>query len=316
MNISVIICTWNRATLLKKTLEQLTKTKVPSDLAWEVIIINNNCTDHTTAVVESFKSQLPIRMVVESEQGISAARNRGITEAIGELILWTDDDVLVSEHWLQEYAHALSEHPEVAVLGGPIHPWFDGTPPKWLAKGWREVESAYAVRDLGNEAFSLGTTELPYGANYAIRRSIQSKFLYDTKLGRKGTQMLSGEESEVMASIIAAGHSGLWLPNAKVQHFIGSDRQTLAYLRRYYYAMGVTIVRSRAGEPKDTRRKVGSSLFGVDLWLIRATIESEIRQMIKRCFCRTAEALPDLRLANISRGAAVESFRTRKSAMP
>ncbi len=314
MKISVLICTWNRAELLQKTLEQMTQTKVPHDLAWEIVVVNNNCTDHTPAVVESFENRLPIRMVIELEQGLSAARNRGAIEATGELLLWTDDDVLVGERWLEEYARALAEQPEAAVFGGPILPWFDGTPPAWLSQGWREVESAYAVRDLGDKPFVLTASRLPYGANYAIRRSVQLRFMYDTRLGRKGTQMLSGEESHVMTSILAAGHTGLWLPDATVKHFIGADRQTLAYLRRYYYSIGVTKVRAKAAEPLNTNSKTGPSLFGVEPWLIRATIESEIRQLLKRCAGRTAEALPDLRLANISRGVAVESYRTRRSA--
>lgn len=124
VDISVAICTWNRARLLEQTLAQLCRLVVPSGLRWELAVIDNSCTDDTSAVIDRYKESLPIRSFVEPRLGLSHARNRAVAEARGEVLLWTDDDVLVSPDWLANYARAFREWPQAAYFGGPIQPWF------------------------------------------------------------------------------------------------------------------------------------------------------------------------------------------------
>lgn len=314
LDISVVICTWNRADLLGRALERLASISVPKDLAWEVLVIDNNCRDHTQSIVRSFAGRLPIRSVIELTQGLSAARNRGITESRAELLLWTDDDVLVGDAWLRSYAKALREFPQVALFGGPILPCFDSLPPAWLRKGWQQVEGAYAVRDLGAGSFRLVPERLPYGANFAVRRSVQKRFPFDMKLGRKGGQLLGGEELQVMTSILEAGHEGLWLPEAGVEHLIGADRQSLRYLRHYYLSSGATEIRlSTANSCEDMPPYPSRSVLGVPLWLLRRAAENEILFWMKRWFAEPQEWIPRLRNASIQWGMIREHRRIMKS---
>ena len=100
MFITVAICTWNRAILLDKTLTQMHRLCVPDDVEWELLVVNNNCSDDTDAVIGRHADILPIRRIHEMKTGLSNARNTAVHNAKGDYIIWTDDDVLVDEKWL------------------------------------------------------------------------------------------------------------------------------------------------------------------------------------------------------------------------
>ncbi|MBV9958686.1 MAG: glycosyltransferase family 2 protein, partial [Acidobacteria bacterium] len=231
MNITVAICTWNRCALLEQTLERVAALRIPHGVEWELLVINNNSTDATPATLAAFASRLPLRAVFEAEPGLSHARNRAVHEAAGDYILWTDDDVLVDAEWLAAYSEAFTEWPDASVFGGNIEPWFEGTPPEWLPRVWQRVASAYASRDLGEESVALSTSVMPFGANFAVRTAEQRQCLYDPRLGVRPGSIMGGEETTVIRRLLADGHTGRWVPRARVRHYIPQARQTIKYLR-------------------------------------------------------------------------------------
>ena len=239
MYVSVAICTWNRCELLRQTLEHMAAVLlVPSEVTWELLVVNNNSTDATDVVIDSFRSRLPVRRLYQPLQGHSNARNLAVSNARGDYVVWTDDDVLVDAHWLAEYCRAFERWPEAAIFGGPIEPWFPDAPPAWLQEMLPSLSVAYALRDLGGSAKPLAAGALPFGANMAVRAREQRLFLYDTALGHHGRGMVGGEETQVLRSILASGGTGWWVPEARVRHVLPAERQTVAYLRSYYIARG------------------------------------------------------------------------------
>lgn len=312
MQISVIICTWNRAEMLRRTLHEFLKLAIPENTDWEVLVVNNNCTDNTNLVVKELSSRLPVRMVMEKEQGLSAARNRGVRESNADLILWTDDDVLVDEYWLAIYADAMNRLADVAFFGGPVRPVFDGTPPRWLREGWHTVADAYAVRDFGNKVLEITEGRLPFGANYAVRREIQQRYLYDTKRGRKAKTLLSGEETHVMSSMLAAGHRGRWLPEASVQHVIGEERQTVRYVRDYYHATGVLERRLKTSESARNRTNAARTWASIPAWLLRKAVMGETQYRMARLTKPSVDWLPKLATASHLWGHLSEVLRERR----
>ena len=92
MKITVAVCTWNRAQLLEKTLERMTQLRQPERADWELLVVNNNCTDTTDAVIAAFAARLPIRRVWQPVPGLSNARNAAVEHAAGDYIIWTDDE--------------------------------------------------------------------------------------------------------------------------------------------------------------------------------------------------------------------------------
>src|SRR5262245_24832825 len=131
--ITVAVCTWNRAKLLEQSLASMRRLRVPSGHDWELLVVDNNCTDDTDAVLRSYAGCLPLRRLFEPTPGKSHAANLALAHARGELILWTDDDVMVDPDWLSAYAGAAARWPDVAYFGGRIVPLFEAPPPRWLA---------------------------------------------------------------------------------------------------------------------------------------------------------------------------------------
>jgi glycosyltransferase involved in cell wall biosynthesis len=264
--ITVAICTWNRAALLRQTLAQMTELAVPPDTTWELLVVNNNCTDETEQVVRSFADQLPIRHLFEAQPGQSAARNLAVREATGEYLVWTDDDVLVDRDWLAAYRRAFDRWPDAAVFGGPIEPWFEGSPPEWLKQVFASVRHAYATLDLGPTPVPLAKPDrLPFGANMAFRMREQRGFVYDTSVGLKPNSQMRGEETALLWQLLDAGGHGWWVPDARVRHFIPQQRQTWAFLRRFYVGYGHYL--AQAAPDHDSAR-----LLGRPRWLWRSLL--------------------------------------------
>jgi glucosyl-dolichyl phosphate glucuronosyltransferase len=295
MRFTVAICTWNRAPLLSAALERLTRARRPAG-GWEVIVVNNNCTDDTERVLDAFAPRLPLRRAVEPRPGLSHARNTAVSHAAGDYIVWTDDDALVDEGWLAAYERAAERHGEAAVFGGPVRPLFEGTPPTWLSAGWQDICAAYAVRDLGGEPVELSRGgELPYGSNYVVRSREQRLFPYDPALGRKGVGGALGEETAVIRAILAAGGRGRWVPDASVEHWIPKERQTVKYLRSYFALQGRTFHKHTGEGGRMLRRST--------VWLWGRVLRAELAYAVARFGNDPRRWLKFLVQASVTRGA-------------
>lgn len=238
MDVSVAICTWNRADLLDQTLDGLTRMGVPEGVSWELLVVNNNCTDHTDAVIARYRDRLPLRPIHEPKQGLSNARNAAVAAAQGEYILWTDDDVLVDPQWMVAYRDAFRRWPEAQVFGGKVLPWFEAPPPDWLERHLDRLGRYFALRDFGDDEFIIPSGQNPYGANVAFRAEVLRQYRFNPALGRKGNLLVSGEDAEVIGKIRAAGGTVAWIPSSKVRHFLPQSRMTLTYLRQLHYSNG------------------------------------------------------------------------------
>lgn len=307
--VTVAICTWNHCNSLRNTLTSLQDMEVPADIKWEVLIVNNNCTDDTDSVIASFSDTLPIRTVLETQQGLSFARNRAVAEARGNFILWTDDDVIVSPRWLAAYADAYRAWPDAAVFGGPIFPELEEKQQAWLLRAIKHenIAGAFAFREFGPEyiKLTLEGNKIPYGPNFAVRAKEQQKFLYDPGLGRVATSDVRGEEVDVIQRILKSGAEGRWVPDAPVQHVIPEHMQTVGSLRRYYVGQGRFQVRVQLGFKS-------KPLFGAPRWLWRAAITTHIKYTLNRLFAKPEIWSQDLRRAAIFRGQLLEYWRIRR----
>jgi glycosyltransferase involved in cell wall biosynthesis len=265
MFLTVGICTFNRAESLRRTLDSLVAMEVPGDLAWEVLIVNNNSTDHTDHVICEYVERLPVRREFESRPGKSNALNRAIDAAKGEYILWTDDDVVVDAGWLSAYADAFRRWPEAALFGGRIIPKLEQPVPRWVAESIAFLQGPYAVRDCGNDVQPLSVVEdrVPYGANFAIRSKEQRAFRYNCDLGPSSEEPRLGEEADVIGGLLSSGATGYWIPEAIVEHCIGQERQTVSYIIKYSMILGETHAYQSAAATAGT-----PFLFGVPwrLW--------------------------------------------------
>lgn len=243
MNISIVVCTWNWAEMLARCLSSLTQLEIPSDVTWEVIVVDNNSTDSTAQVIKDFSKKLPLRDFFEKRQGISFARNRALLEAKGDLIIQIDTDALAEKGLLKAYWEASQRWPEARYFGGAIEPLFESQPEPWVLSNLHLLEGAILIRNLGEHERRLASHEQAFGANLAYRASVFEGKNFKTNLGHIGQERLFGEETEVLEGIKAKGGFGVWVPQAKVKHFVPDSRVTKKYLRRYFFGMGRSHVR-------------------------------------------------------------------------
>lgn len=273
MKIVVAICTWNRATLLDRTLLELQKLRIPHEDEWELLVVNNNSTDATGEVLDQHAASLPLRQLVEPKQGQCHARNCALQAADGELLVWTDDDVLVDREWLAAYADAFRRWPDAGYFGGPIRPWYETPPPRWIVDNAAMLEGMLVVRELGCEERRFGRGEGPFGANMAFPMPVAKANPFDPAFGLVGNNSVRGDETQVIERLLKAGEFGVWTPTALVNHYVPAGRLTKKYLWHWHYGYGRCQVRHE-GIPGARR------ICGVPGWTLRQYIESRTRSWL------------------------------------
>src|SRR5437762_36395 len=151
--LSVVLCTYNRARQLQPALDALVAQA--GDIPYEVLVVDNNSSDATRAVIESFvdRSGGRVRYAFEGAQGLSNARNRGIDLSRAPFVAFCDDDVRVAPDWVSQMIRAFEAHPGIDYLGGRVLPRWSQTPPRWLTTAhW----SPLALQDYGPDPFVSG----------------------------------------------------------------------------------------------------------------------------------------------------------------
>lgn len=261
MDISVVLATYNRAASLRVTLESFSSLVSPADLTWELLVVDNNSTDATRDVVESFAGTagFPTRYIFEKEQGKSIALNAGVAQARGEIIAFTDDDVLIHQDWLANLKRTFDEV-DCSAVAGKVIPRWNHPKPDWL-----KMEGQFAVTnfDHGDEPKEIRIP--PIGANSAFRKDIfREHGLFRLDLGPNGSRhAITCEDWEFGERLIRAGEKIAYCPTAIVYHPVDPDRTTKRYFLSWYYYNGISLTRT-AGLPRE-----GIFWFGVPRWLYR-----------------------------------------------
>lgn len=260
MDVSVIICTYNRAESLRQTLEAIGHLEIRPGRPWEVIVVDNNSKDHTREVVEAAQQRLPyLRYEFEGQQGLSHARNRGVAAARGDVLLFTDDDVLPEADWLECCLAGLADH-QADAFGGFIAPLWESPPPAWLTE---RFHGFLAIRAERSDDYPITrASDAPYGANMGVRRHVLDQVgLFDTNRGRKGSTLASGEDGELFERILGASFRVVFLGSARVHHKVEAFRTHKAYFRRWRFQTSRNLALAR-GFPG------GRRLFNVPLYLV------------------------------------------------
>jgi glucosyl-dolichyl phosphate glucuronosyltransferase len=303
MKVTVAICTWNRARLLDQTLAEMRKLRIPSDVEWELLVVNNNCTDDTDDVISRYEGDLPLRRLFESAPGLSNARNRAQDEADGDLIVWTDDDVLVDDGWLAAVTGAAGRYPQAAGFGGPVEPWFPEPPEPDLFAAFACVRRGFSGLNHQVPEGLLAGDQQMIGANMAFRRSWVLGLRFNPNLGAAPREIESksgicdggGEESEFMDRLHERGGEFIWVPEMRVRHYVSPSRLTLSYLSIHLYEAGRYMIRYK-GIPD------GPRLFGVPRWIWRRWLEGIFKSGIYRCCHKRALSLSSQEQVWIHRG--------------
>ena len=239
--LSVIICTYNREKYIRPLLESLAANDLPKN-EYEILLIDNNCTDNTRAVCGEFSKEHPgltFRYMTEPEQGLSAARNKGIREANGEILVYVDDDALVDSHYLRDYAEHFASHPKTMAAGGPIFPLYETKEPEWMTPYTKALLTAWM--DYGKRVREYPKGRYPGGGNAAYRKEVFEKVgLFNTNLGRKGGSLMGSEEKDIFDKMHALGMQVLYLPQPVLHHIIPQTKLEEPYFVRLTTQIGIS----------------------------------------------------------------------------
>jgi len=244
-DVSVVIATYNRAELLRATLESLIRSA--THRRWDIAIVDNNSIDDTRQVVATFAatSPVPVTYLTERRQGKSSALNTGIANAHSDILLLTDDDVEVDPGWLEAACVAFERHPEIDYVGGPVDPIWEVPPPRWFDQKRSDLWGTVAILDYGPEPFIFeARRRVPLGANMAIRRRLFDRIgVFHPELGRTGKSLLGQEQAEFLARARARELQGMYLPAMRVAHHVPAVRLTKQYFRRWWFWKGLSRAR-------------------------------------------------------------------------
>jgi glucosyl-dolichyl phosphate glucuronosyltransferase len=278
IKITVAIPTYNRADFLRQTLAGIATQQFPRD-HFEVLVIDNNSTDHTRAVVEEFAHVHPApRYVHESKQGLDYARNRAIAEARGEIIVFGDDDILVRPDWLAQIAVPLLADAgarKIGAVGGEVIPVFPDGLPDWV----REWHAPLAFRA---DAGPLEAKHSPMGANLAFPKWVFEQLgPFHTALDRAAGNYFSGGDSEMIRRVRAAGLQVWFAPAAAVQHQMPASRTTFRYARRHAFDSARSRIIDQANQP-GAQAYLASRLFANVAKMIGFTLLALLNAIVFR----------------------------------
>ena len=240
--ISAIICTYNRERYLYNVLQSLVAGNLPTE-EYEIVLVNNNSTDGTEAKVRRFQTDYPqvqLRYCVEPQQGLSYARNCGIRESRGDILVYVDDDALVNKEYLATYADFFRRNADAVAAGGPILPQYDGCEePDWMSHYTRQLVTGKLY--LGEKEREFPGDAFPGGGNAAYRKSVfDAVGLFNVELGRKGNSLIGAEEKDLFDKMTSQGMKFYYLPTAILYHLIPPKKLTQDYFDRLTYGIGVS----------------------------------------------------------------------------
>lgn len=277
MQITVIICTRNRGEMLRETLDSLL---IPANLEssdWELVVVDNASTDRTRDVCRDFQQRFPrhFRLAVETRVGKSNALNTGIGAARGELLAFTDDDVLCAPSFLTEIRALFARFPADAVQGR-VFLECEGGQPEWLDS---HLALTVAFRDCGEEVTELEGTL--FGLNMVVRADVFRKVGgFASYLGPG--QLGISEDTEITFRMRRAGMRLLYAPRIVVYHRLSRQRLTRSFLRKRFF---------QEGRASAYREDLPVSLFRFGLYVTKEFLFGQIQAIRHRRAGRPAMAL-------------------------
>lgn len=267
MKFSVIICTYNQADSLRRTLDNISAQDAPSEF-FEILVVDNNSKDNTRKVAEEAFCNIPFKChyIFEPRQGLSAARNRGLQEAAGEYAIFTDDDAGLPSTWLQSYLSAYERYQADCVFGRISVDWAKGKP-AWYSKSFGPMfveldygDTPHAVKDLHHEFF---------GKNFSVRRELILQIGgFDENLGRKGDRLFAGEETRIYQWLVTTERAVMYIPQILVYHHLKDYEYTEEHCYKHardtvmsdYYMLKTGSSRKVLGRPLYTIKSIACNL--------------------------------------------------------
>ena len=239
MILSIIICSYNRASYISDALTSLYRqTAVLNE--FEVIIVDNNSTDNTKEVYVIWRqtnTNGQFTFISETKQGASFARNTGATIAKGEWVCFMDDDAVATPNYVENILKHIQNKPDAVGFGGRIIPKYIPSEPKWMSY---YVSSLVGNFDYAPIACAFENGKYPLESNMIVKKSVYDQIGgFNVNLpGVVGTLRIGGEGKELFYKILALGHIIYYDPAICVHHVVEVKKLTSEYMYRVASGIG------------------------------------------------------------------------------
>ena len=245
---TVVVATRNRAELLPECIATVLRQR--TDARFELLVVDNGSHDATGEIVAGWTRRDPrVRLVAEPTIGLSRAKNAGIRAARGDLLLFTDDDVVLADGWIAAYVEFFREaRARPTLAGGPVlaiaqdlSPW-----PAWIsASGRAELPRLYH----GDSSRLLGRYDWLWGANMAAHKQLFADIgTFDESVGVSGERRGTFEDVEIVQRVAAHGGENWYLPTAVVHHRTPIDAARPRVVAEKAFTRGANdVLRERRG---------------------------------------------------------------------
>ena len=239
MTLSIIICSYNRASYISDALDSLYHQTAGLN-AFEAIIVDNNSTDNTAEVFTQWRTAQPqgaFTYLTESQQGASFARNTGAAMAKGDWLCFMDDDAVATPNYVENIIKHIETKPAVVGFGGRIIPKYIPTEPKWMSY---YVSSLVGNFDYAPIACTFAPGKYPLESNMIVKKDIYEQIDgFNTNLpGVVGTLRIGGEGKELFYKILSLGHTIYYDPAICVHHVVEVKKLTSEYMYRVASGIG------------------------------------------------------------------------------
>lgn len=228
-SISIIVCTRNRSARLANTLASLARLDI-AGASVEAVVVDNGSTDDTRATIESFAATAPfeVRYRHQGRAGLSYARNDGLAHASGTIIMFTDDDCIVSADWVR-VALELCRQDDRKIIGGRVE-LFDQNQPSNI------VRTSMADEALTHPGQLFGFL---HGANMVFGRSVVDAVgNFDVRFGA-GTKLRSAEDTDFIYRAFEHGIPVIYDPRLLISHDHGRSGNEIALAQSAGYCVGM-----------------------------------------------------------------------------
>lgn len=268
-SITLVIATYNSVNTLKRTLESVNSLEPVPDVETQVVVVNNNSTDETDKFLNLYNCQFQFLKLFQINQGQNYAKNTLFSEKIklGDLVIFTDDDVVLPPHFLQKYADAAKQQINFDIFGGTVEALWPSNPPSNMLKGI-DVAVAFAVTpaEKGYKTGEVSPTKM-HGPNFAIRKRIfDAGFKFNENVGPNGSNYMMGSETELLYRLKNNGFRAFFDSSNAVQHIIREKQLTDDWIASRAHKAGRSLIMHQA---RQGQKILSSELFGYPRWAVK-----------------------------------------------
>jgi glycosyltransferase involved in cell wall biosynthesis len=314
-SISIIFATYNGSSTIEKTLQSLERLNYPENITFTITIVDNNSTDNTLEILHKYTEKLPLVVLQESRKGKNSALNKALTliDELGELIIFSDDDVIFSEDVLEKYLNVANNETEYSLFGGKIIPHWLEQPPQEILEGIPQTVAFALTAD--EDGYKQGAIEAIkiHGPNMAVRKELFLQGMgFDESIGPSGNNYVMGSETDFLFRAEKKGYKAFYDSTIIVEHIIRPYQYTNLWLKNRAYKAGRSFFYEQLRKGINTEVP---TIMGRPRWALKKMVIQKVKMYLALSIGRLNVFYKNLWLSNHLSGYVAEYKRQNNNVL-